>query len=90
MTIVLHNHHTGVLPSIDCYYPNRWFKATISIHRFISKKLRLEKISRQNHSSFDKVTRNELNKDVNTLFNHFSFTCLKQLRAHFLEDKKLE
>ncbi|MBB6270497.1 hypothetical protein HDF26_000924 [Pedobacter cryoconitis] len=90
MTIVLHNNHTGVFPAIDCYYPGRWFKATISIYRFLSEKLLIENISRQNSSPFDKFTRNELNKAVTVLFNHPSFTCLEQLHPHFLEDKKLE
>ncbi|MBB5623623.1 hypothetical protein HDE69_004710 [Pedobacter cryoconitis] len=90
MTIVLHKNHTGVLPDMDCYYPNRWFNATISIYRFILEKLYIENISRTNFSPFDKVAPNELNKAIIALFNHFSFICSKQLHAHFLEDKKLE
>lgn len=90
MTIVLHNNHTGVLPAMDYYHSNRWFKATISTYRFILEHLYIENISRTNYFPFDKVVQNELNKAIIALFNHFSFICLKQLHPHFLEDKKLE
>ncbi|RAJ20051.1 hypothetical protein LY11_05210 [Pedobacter cryoconitis] len=90
MTIVLHNNHTGVLPAMDCYHSNRWFKATISTYRFILEELYIENISRTNYFRFDKAAQNELNKAIIALFNHFSFICLKQLQAYFPEYKKLE